>query len=68
MAVCVLCGKESKKETNCPLIGGTICMQCCFSISNGNSQMDKIRKEKGLLKEDILVKCADCIQEKLKKP
>ncbi|OGS44508.1 MAG: hypothetical protein A2539_01245 [Elusimicrobia bacterium RIFOXYD2_FULL_34_15] len=64
MLFCVLCGKESKKEMNCQLMGTRICSQCCFSISSGNKMIDKVRKEKGLQKEDILAKCLSCTTEK----
>ena len=67
MSVCVLCGKDAKKEIICQLLNGNICMICCFSISSGGDMMTKLRKEKKLQKEDILAKCYDCLQEKIKK-
>ncbi|MFA5780153.1 MAG: hypothetical protein WC947_08440 [Elusimicrobiota bacterium] len=67
MAICILCGKDAKKEISCQLLNSNICMICCFSISSGNSMMTKLRREKGLFKEDILAKCAACIKEKSQK-
>ncbi|MEW6557309.1 MAG: hypothetical protein AB1349_08140 [Elusimicrobiota bacterium] len=67
MSICILCGKESKKEITCQIVGCNICIMCCFSISSGNKMMTKLRKEKGLQKEEILAQCSACLQEKIKK-
>ena len=64
MSNCNLCGKEPKREVMCRLTNNTICMSCCFSISSGDEIINKVRKDTGLTKEDILAKCAACIQEK----
>ncbi|MDD5688371.1 MAG: hypothetical protein PHE88_11145 [Elusimicrobia bacterium] len=65
--ICTLCSKETKKEVDCRLLNEKICMICCFSISSGDLMMNKIRKEKGFVKDDILDKCLSCIQNKDKK-
>lgn len=67
MSACLLCSKEMKKEIKCSLLAGSVCMSCCFAVSSGGPLINKIRKEKGYLKEDILFKCAACIQEKVTK-
>ena len=67
MAVCILCGKDAKKEVSCQILNSNICIMCCFSISSGTEMMTKLRKERELQKEDILAKCSACLQEKIKK-
>ncbi|MBN1384294.1 MAG: hypothetical protein JW983_05375 [Elusimicrobia bacterium] len=67
MAVCILCGKETKKEVSCSLLDGVICMACCFAVSSGDPIINKVRKERNYTKEDILAKCAECIRTKIPK-